>query len=331
MPRQRVLRGASYVLGFSIVLLLGVGFLAISGYDVAAVLSAWWRGAFGSIEAVVSSTLVRAVPLVLIGLGVALAFRVGVINIGGDGQFLAGAAASTWLVLLEPPLPSGFTLLLAVVAGGMAGALWGLLPAVMRWRWGVFEVLSTLMMNFVAGFFISYLVRGPLQEPTRIYPQSATLPIQLPLLVSGARLHAGFLIAIGCAIALWVWMTFRAGGLRAHLTGANPVAAESAGMINTRGVALRVFISSAALCGVAGAVEVLGVTFALYENLSAGYGYTAIAVALLAGLHPLGVVVSGILLAGLDAGATAMQREAGVPSVAAWVIQALLVLAVLAT
>jgi simple sugar transport system permease protein len=139
----------------------------------------------------------------------------------------------------------------------------------------------------------------------------------------------GFLLAVACAIGTWIWLTYREAGFRARLTGANPRAAASAGLVDTQSVAFRVFVSGAALGGLAGAVEVLGVSFALYENLSPGYGFTAIAVALLAGLNPLGVLVSATILAGLDAGASTMQRDAGVPAVTAWVVQALLVLTIL--
>ncbi|MEW5917431.1 MAG: ABC transporter permease, partial [Gemmatimonadota bacterium] len=286
---------------------------------------------FGSADAIMSSTLVRAVPLILLGTAVALSFKVGVFNIGGDGQFLAGAAAATWIVLLANK-PGLLQVVLGLLAGAIAGAAWGLLPAWMLRRWGVFEVLSTLMMNFIAAQFISYLVRGPLQEPTRIYPQSSSIPVegQLPLLVADSRLHGGFLIALSVAIVAWVWLSLREGGFRARLTGINSRAAATAARINTQGVAFRVFVTGAALGGLAGAVEVLGVSFALYENLSPGYGFSAIAVALLAGLHPLGIVGAAVILAGLDAGASTMQRDAGVPAVTAWVVQALLVLAILA-
>lgn len=306
-------------------------FLQLAGYSVTLSASALWNGAFGSADALLSSTLVRAVPLMLLGTAIALSFRVGVFNVGGDGQFLAGAAATTWAVIVVP-LPAPVRLLLALLAGVLAGALWGLLPALLRRQWGVFEVLSTLMMNFIAAYTISYLVRGPLQEPSRIYPQSVTIAsdVHLPLIVDGTRLHIGIVIAISCAVAAWLWLTFRESGLRVRLTGANIFAAESAGRIDAAAVSFRVFVASAALCGFAGAVEVLGVTFALYENLSPGYGFTAIAVALLAGLHPVAVIASAILFAALDAGASAMQREAGVPSVVVWVVQALLVLAILA-
>ena len=322
----------AYAVAIAAVAVVSGALLGVSGYDVSQSARALWGGAFGSPDAFVSSTLVRAIPLLIMGSAIALAFRVGVFNVGGDGQFLAGAAASTWVALIATRLPSVLAIVLALVAGALAGALWSVLPALFRRRWGVFEVLSTLMMNFIAAYLISYLVRGPLQEPTGVYPQSPTIStaLQLPIIFSGSRLHAGFIIASMCVALAWVWLSRRAGGFNARVTGANPIAAASAGRIETGAVAFRVFVAGAALCGLAGAIEVLGVTFALYENLSPGYGFTAIAVALLAGLHPLGVLPSAVFLAALDAGAGAMQREAGVPSVTVWVIQALLVLAALA-
>lgn len=322
----------AYAVALAAVAIVSGALLAVSGYDVSQSARALWGGAFGSPDAFISSTLVRAIPLLIMGSAIALAFRVGVFNVGGDGQFLAGAAASTWVALVATRLPSVIAIVFALAAGALAGASWSIVPALLRRRWGVFEVLSTLMMNFTAAYLISYLVRGPLQEPTRVYPQSPTISsaLQLPIIITSSRLHAGFIIALLCIAGAWVWWNRRAGGFNARVTGANPIAAASAGRIETGAIAFRVFVGGAALCGLAGAIEVLGVTFALYENLSPGYGFTAIAVALLAGLHPLAVLPSAVFLAALDAGASAMQRDAGVPSVTVWVIQALLVLAALA-
>jgi general nucleoside transport system permease protein len=306
--------------------------LHVAGFSVVDAARALWHGSLGSVDAAVSSTLVRAVPFVILGCAMALAFRVGVFNIGGDGQFLAGASCATWLALLPLPIPGVVHVLLILAIGSAGGLLWAWGPALLKRRLGVFEVLSTLMMNFVALHTVSYLVRGPMQEPTRIYPQSAAIPqaLHLPMIIPGSRLHAGAAVSIACVLGVWIWLTLRESGLRARLTGANPTAAASAGRIDTTAITYRVLLASAALCGLAGAVEVLGVTFALYENLSPAYGFTAIVVALLAGLHPIGVVGTAVVIAALDAGAGAMQRDAGVPSVTVWIIQALLVLGVLA-
>jgi simple sugar transport system permease protein len=309
-----------------------VALLAATGQPAVPALAALWRGAFGSTDAVVSATLVRATPLVLAGLAVALAFRAGVLNVGAEGQLLAGAAAAAAAGGALAPALGGAAVLAAVAAGTAAGALWAGVAAVLRRRFGVLEVISTIMLNFVAIAAVGYLVRGPLQEPTRVYPQRRTLPpgARLPLLIPGSRLHVGFLLAVAAAAVLWWTLRATAAGFRVRAVGINPAAAASAGLIDVPRTAARAFLASGALAGLAGAVEVTGVTFALYENLSPGYGYTAIAVALLAKLHPLGVVGTGVLFGALEAGASAMQRDAGVPAATVSVVEALLILLVLA-
>lgn len=293
-------------------------------------LAAFWQGSFGSADAIVSATLVRATPLILAGLAVALAFRAGVLNLGAEGQLLAGSAAAATVGVVLLPALGGATVVAALAAGALAGAVWAAIPAALRRR-GVLEVISTLMLNFVALYAIGYLVRGPLQEPTHAYPQSRTLAAgaRLPLLVPGSRLHVGFALALAAAAGLWWTLRTTAAGFRLRAVGLNPAAAASAGLVDVGRVTGRAFLASGALAGLAGAVEVTGVTFALYD-LSPGYGYTAVAVALLAGLNPLGVVAAGVLFGALEAGATAMQRDAGVPAAVAGVIEAALVLAVLA-
>mgnify|MGYP002778691652 CR=1 FL=1 len=305
--------------------------LAASGFPPAPALAALWNGAFGSTDALLSATLVRATPLVLAGLAVALAFRAGILNVGAEGQLLAGGAAAATIGTLGAPSLGVLSAPLALVGGTAAGALWAGVAALLRRRFGVLEVISTIMLNFVALHAVGWLVRGPLQEPLRIYPQSPALPdvARLPALVPGTRLHVGFALAVlGCA-AVWVVLRHTAAGFRLRMVGLNPAAAASAGRIDVPAVGMRAFLASGALAGLAGAVEVAGVTYALYENLSPGYGYTAIAVALLARLHPLGVLASGALFGALEAGAGAMQRDAGVPAVVVVAVEALLVLLVL--
>jgi simple sugar transport system permease protein len=189
-------------------------------------------------------------------------------------------------------------------------------------------VISTIMLNFLAAYGVAYLVRGPLQEPLHIYPQSATLrpALHLPMLVPHSRLHAGLVIAVLAALVAWWVLRETAPGFRLRAVGGNPFAAASAGLIDVPKTTMGAFLASGALAGVAGAVEVTGVTYALYENISPGFGYTAIAVALLAALDPLGVVAVGILFGALEAGAGAMQRDAGVPSVIVSVVEATLIL-----
>ena len=295
-------------------------------------LRALLAGAFGSWYAFGSGTLVRATPLILTGLAVAIAFRAGVFNIGAEGQFLMGAVAQATIALTLHSLPAFLLLPLTLAAGMLAGAAWAWIAAVLRTRFHVLEVISTIMLNFVALYLVSYLVRGPLQEPTHIYPQTSSIvdAARLPRLGSTTRLHLGFAIAVVACLAAWWVIRNTAAGFRLRAVGANPFAARSAGLINIEKTTTRAFLVSGALAGLAGAIEVAGVTFALYENISPGYGFTAIAVALLARLQPAGVIITGIAFGALEAGAAAMQRDAGVPSVVVSVVEAIIILALVA-
>jgi general nucleoside transport system permease protein len=314
--------------------LLGLAALAagleLAGYDSAAALSALWHGAFGSWYAFTSATLVRSVPLIVIGLGIALAFRGGALNIGAEGQFYAGAMAATWVglhVAGRAPVVAQTAVLLAAVLGGIA---WVAVPVWLKLRFGVLEVISTLLLNFVAESLVSLMVQGPLQEAQHIYPQSDPIAeaARLPLL-PGTRLHAGLLLALVGAAVLWYVFARTLWGFRLRAVGAGPRAAEISGRIDARRMGAVALLGSGALAGLAGGVEVSGVSYALFQNLSPGYGFTAIAVALLARLHPLGVVATGILFGALEAGAGAMQRDAGVPAVAVYVVEAVVIVVVL--
>jgi general nucleoside transport system permease protein len=313
----------------AIVIFGTAGLLAATGFNVPGAMRAIVSGAFGSWYAFGSGTLVRATPLLLTGVGVAIAFRAGVFNIGAEGQFLVGAAAGTAVALAFSTLPGVVLIPCALLGGAIAGAGWAWIAAVLRSRFHVLEVISTILLNFVAMNLLSYLVRGPMQEPTHIYPQTSAIPrsAQLPHLGSATRLHLGFVIAIlACATCWWV-IRYTAGGFRLRVVGANPYAARSAGEIDVERVTTRAFLASGALSGLAGAIEVCGVTYALYENISPGYGYTAIAVALLARLNAAAVIVAGIAFGALEAGGAAMQRDAGVPSVVVSVVEAGIILA----
>lgn len=280
--------------------------------------------------ALLSDILVRATPLALTGLAVALAFRAGVWNIGADGQLLAGATLAAWIGVTLGT--THLALPLALLAGALAGAAWAGIAGVLRARFGVLEVISTIMLNFIAAFGVSYLVRGPLQEPTHVYPQTSSIgdAAQLPVLVPGTRIHAGIVTAVLLAVTAWWILRHTAAGFRLRLTGENPFAARSAGLVNVERVTMRAFLVSGAFAGLAGAVEVCGVTYALYENLSPGYGYTAIAVALLARLDPLGTLAAAILFGALEVAASALQREAAIPSTTAAVVEAAVILVVIA-
>jgi general nucleoside transport system permease protein len=320
---------AAAVSAFALVtLFFGLAFLH---YDALGALGALWTGSVGSWYALTSGTLVRAIPLILTGLAVTVAFRGGVFNVGAEGQLLLGAIAAAVVVALVGNHGGWGLALVALFFGAVAGAAWAGIAAYLRLRFGVLEVISTIMLNFVAEDLVSYLVRGPLQEHRHIYPQSETMPAAMRLshILPNSRLHWGIVLAVALAVGVWWVLGHTAAGFRLRVIGANPFAARVSGRIRVDRVAALALVLSGALAGLAGALEVTGVTYALYENLSPGYGFTAIAVAVLAGLHPLGVLGSGLVFAALETGATAMQRDAGVPSVLASVLEALAILSVL--
>lgn len=306
--------------------------LAATGFGVNRAAGSLISGAFGSWYAFGSGTLVRATPLITTGLAVAIAFRAGVFNIGAEGQLLVGAAAATAVALRGGSLPAIALLPIVLTVAALAGAAWAGIAALLRARFHVLEVISTILLNFVAANLVSYLVRGPLQEPTHIYPQTESVPVaaHLPRFGSLTRLHLGFAIAIAACVIAWWMIRSTAGGFRLRVVGANPYAAFSAGRIDVGRTTAMAFLISGALAGLAGGFEVTGVTYALYENISPGYGYTAIAVALLARLNAAAVIVTGLAFGALEAGATAMQRDAGIPSVLVSVIEAAMILAFVA-
>jgi general nucleoside transport system permease protein len=309
-------------------LLLVVG-LALAGYDAPLALAAMVRGAFGSPYAFFSQTLLRATPLILIGLAVSFAFKSGALNIGAEGQFYAGAIAATWAGVHAAGLPAPLAMCWVLGAGCAAGLVWGAIPAWLRVRFGVLEVITTLLLNFVAEALVSWMVTGPMQEARRAYPQSDPIgaAAHLPLLIG--RLHLGFVIAILLAIGLWYFFARTRLGFEFRAAGAGPKAAALVGKIPVTARLAQALLVSGAIAGMAGAVEVSGVSYALFQNLSPGYGFTGIAVALLARLDARGVIASGILFGALEAGAAGMQRDAGVPSVVVYVVEAVVIIAIL--
>ena len=328
LPRFLVLTGGAFVAGL---VLLGV-VLGVLGYDPGAAFRALISGSLGSWHALSSATLVRATPLILLGLGFSLAWRAGGLNIGMEGQFLAGAIVATWIGLHVGALPGVVAQPLVLLGAFAAGAGWIALPIFLKQRFGVLEVISTLLLNFVAEALVSWMVLGPLQEAKRSYPQSDLIAVsaQLPH-VPGGRLHAGFMVVILLAIGAHLLFHRTMAGFQLRATGLGPVAARLSGRIPVNRVLVLALLGSGALAGLGGGMEVSGVTYALFQNLSPGYGFSAIAVALLARGEPIAIIGTGLLFGALEAGAGAMQREAGIPAVAVAIVQATIIIAVLVT
>ena len=280
----------------------------------------------------VLSALVHTTPLLITGLAVALAFRGGVWNIGAEGQFYAGAVVATWIGTRWGLGWSLAALLVIPLAAALAGALWAGVPALLKSRFGVLEVITTIMLNFVAEYLVGFLVHGPLQEAGHTYPQSDPIShaARLSPLFFGSRLTIAFPAAVVVAVLLWLFLTRTRPGFALRAVGYNPQAARVSGRIPIGRVTALAFLASGALAGLAGAAEVCGVTFALYEKLSPGYGYTAIAVALLARLHPLWLVGSALFFGTLEALAASLQRTAGIPSVTVYAVEAMVILVIVA-
>lgn len=310
-------------------LLLAAGLIAAAGVNPLTAYVEMLRGALGS-RLSITEMLTRATPLILTGLAAAVAFRARLWNIGGEGQFYVGALTTAWIGhSLTLPGPIGMAVL--IVCGMAAGALLLAGPAFLRLRFGVDEVVTTLLLNFIVILFVGLMIEGPLRDPLAFgWPQSVPVEgdYRLPDLVPRTRLHVGLLVAIAAAGVVWVVLTRTVFGVETRAAGLNARAAAFAGISLPRTI-MGVALVSGALAGLAGAVEVMGVTGGVTTTMSPGFGYAGIVVAMLAALHPAGVVVAAIFVATVFVGADAMSRATGVPSFIADVIVALSLLTML--
>jgi len=259
-------------------------------------------------------TILKTVPLLLTGLTIVVAFRAGVWNIGGEGQFIAGALAAF--------VAARFGIVAALAASVLAGAAWASIASLLRWWRNAPEVLTTILLNFIAINLLGWCVNGPLQEAGARYPQTEALSVALP---ARGEVHAGVVIAVAVCVAIW-WLLYRTDeGLRLRATGFNPSAARFAG-IDVDAQIFRAMAVSGGCAGLAGGIELLGVTHRLFERFAAGYGYSGIAVALLAQLHPLATLVSAFFFGALATGAGELQRSANISATVATLIQAVVIL-----
>ncbi len=288
-------------------------FIALNGMNPFPVYEKLLTGAFGSSFGL-TETLVKAIPLLLCGLGVSIAYRISVWNIGAEGQFAAGAIAATSVTVYFPDLPIYLSIPLMLVFGVAAGGFWGLLTAIPRTYFGVNELITSLMLNYIALLALNYVVFGPWKDPkgfnfpgTPIFNEAQSLPV-----LGDTRLHLGLIFAVVIVVLYAFTIKYTRWGYELRLIGANAEAAKNAGIRISRHIII-VMIISGGLAGLAGMSEVSGVTHRLMYGISPGYGYTAIIVAWLAKLNPVGLIVSSFLFGGLIVGGYSVQTL-GLPS-----------------
>jgi simple sugar transport system permease protein len=351
---------AAFLVGAVILLLQGVNPLEAYGQ--------MFVGAFGSKNGL-SDTLVKAIPLMLVGLGIAIAFRGGVINIGAEGQLIVGALLTTYLgVQFGEQLPGAVAIVMGLLGGALMGGIWGAIPGFLKARLGVNEILSTIMMNQIAIQIAFYLLRRPMIDPAELaagtnIPHSARLPkvMDMPrftdlgqllgltksaeelglrgyvaelygVLVEPSRLHSGLIFAVIMAFLVYIFLWRTTIGYQIRAVGLNPHASRYAGMNVPRTMVLSMALSGM-FAGLAGAVEILGLHHRMFEPtaVSAGYGFSGIVAALFGKLHPLGIIPSSILFGGLLVGGDKMQRAMQIPQVLITAILGLVVLFVITT
>lgn len=273
------------------------------------------------------NTLTKMTPLLFTSFGVLVALRAGQFNIGGEGQIYLGALGSALMGLYVQGIPSIIHIPLALVVGFLFGAVWGWIPGYLKAVRGVNEVITTLLLNYIAINLVSYLVQNPLKEPAAPSPYSPLIAISahLPIILPQSLAHAGILLALIAAVFLWVLLERSPLGYQIVTVGFNPTAAHYAG-ISVKNTIMLVMTLAGGLAGLGGASEVMGLKYRLFEQVSAGYGFDAIAIAFLSRGSISGVILTSLFFATLRSGANVMQRSAGVPVTVIYAIQGLTVL-----
>ena len=321
------------ILAVLIALVLGAVILILLKVNPFTAYASMIGGAFGSVSGL-TQALVKATPLLLVGLGICIAFRASVINIGAEGQIILGAVMGTWFALTFKTWPGWLLIPTTILAGFLAGAAWGFIPGLLKARLNVNEILSTVMMNAIALQLMNLLIRGPLIDQAGItagtyLAQSERLPQQVWLarLVPQTLLHTGIIIAVVLAVVVYIFLWRTTIGYRIRAVGLNPDAARYAG-ISVPFYQMLSLTLAGGFAGLAGVIEVIGVQHRLLDGITSGYGFSGIVAALFGGLHPLGLIPASVLFGGLLVGADKMQRAVQIPSALINVILGLIVLLV---
>jgi ABC-type uncharacterized transport system permease subunit len=306
--------------------------LAAAGKSPLVALGALYRGTIGTIPGFAQS-LVQATPLMLLAAGLVIAFKAKVWNIGAEGQQVFGSILVTWLVLsLKSPLPGYLVIPAALAVSFIGGSLFAAVPAFMRSKLGINEVITTIMMNYLAIDALNWLVRGPFQDKSipGSYPESPVFPDQyaLPLIFRQSTVTIGIIISVISCIVVYYFMFKTPLGYSIRAVGLNPSAARTSGILVDRVVNLAMILSGG-LCGLGGGVYILGVAHELVPGQAAGLGYTAVVVSLLGNVHPLGVIFASIFFGGLISGMSSVERALQIPETLALLSQGIIIVLIL--
>jgi simple sugar transport system permease protein len=325
----KLVSGGAPVLGALVGLIIGAILILVTGSNPIQAYIIMYKGAFGGLRQI-TETLLKTCPILLISLGMTVAFRARVWNIGGEGQYYMGALFGGLIALYLYNLPQPFLWISLLAMGFLGGAIWALIPAILKIKIGMNEIISTLMLNYIAILLMTYLTRGPLQEPGGVLPISAKFNpnTQLPY-IPGTHIHIGVLLVFLLVPLVYIFIWKTPLGFRLRAVGSRISVAQYAG-INVNNVILNSMIISGGMAGLAGIIEVLMIHSRLKANISGGYGFSAVLVALLGRMNPFGVVIASILFAALIIGAETMHVLFGLPPELADAIQAVIVLSVLA-
>ena len=312
----------------AVIFALGVGavLLALTRHNVGAAYAALWKGAFGNRNGL-GETLLSSTPLILGGLAITVSFRCNLFNLGVEGDIILGGMGAAWAGYWLHGLPAFVHLPLALAVGALVGVVWSVIAGWLKARLNMHEVITTIMMNYIAFNIAGWALapNGPMKAPG-VLPASPIIrdTARLPRILEGTRLHAGIFVALACVGIVWYLLFYTRLGYAIRAVGLNPTAAEYGGVRVARNIIATMAISGA-LAGLAGAVEVLGVHYRLFEAFSPGYGWDAIAVALLGVLHPAGTLLAALLFGALRSGSTLMQTVAEVSRDMIMVISALII------
>lgn len=319
---------------FAASLLISALLIALSGANPVQAMSAWFAGGLTDPGALAESVL-RAIPLAICGLAIAVGLQAGVFNIGVEGQLLVGGLAAAMVGIAIPGCPAWLHITLCLIAGVLGGAFWAWIPGILKAKRGAHEVITTIMLNYIALYGTHWLAGGICKDPSPANQAVQTARIadsaMLPLLIQTTRLHVGLFVVIAVAVFMWFLLYRTAWGYEFRATGINAQAAAVAGA-NVKRLAWVSLAISGGIGGLAGGIEVLGIHHRFIDAFSPGYGFDGIAVALLGANHPIGVLVSGFALGALHSGATAMSvaTTPQVPREISWIVEAVVIMMIAA-